>query len=94
VSAKPVYVIDAANFDTFAGFIEECNRSFIRSFGGEWNGNLDTFSVYLYWGDSAYTLVWKNSEKSRADLGHAAMENWLTRNSQRCHSSNAPSVLK
>jgi hypothetical protein len=71
MNEKPVYLIDAANFDTFAGFIEECNRSFIRPFGGEWGGNLDGFNDYLYWSKpkiSEYVLVWRGAEKSRQDF--------------------------
>lgn len=68
MSEKQVYVIDAANFDTFAGFVEGCNRSFIRSFSGEWHGNLDAFNDYLWWGDSDYVIVWKGAKKSRQDF--------------------------
>ncbi|MBN9119225.1 MAG: barstar family protein [Planctomycetes bacterium] len=91
---KPVYVIDGTNFGDFAGFIEECNRGFIRAFGGDWNGNLDAFNDYFYWGDGDYVLVWKNSGKSRTDLGHAAMADWLDGNSRRCHPLNVQSVLQ
>jgi hypothetical protein len=68
VSQKPEYVIDAANFDTFAGFVEECNRVFIRPFGGEWHGKLDAFNDYLWWGEGDYVIVWKGAEKSRQDF--------------------------
>jgi hypothetical protein len=91
---KPVYVIDGANFSDFAGFIEECNRGFIRAFGGEWHGSLDAFSDYFHWTDGDYVLIWKNSEKSRVDLGHAVMAAWLDGNSRRCHPSNVQSVLQ
>jgi hypothetical protein len=91
---KPVYVIDAANFDTFAGFVEECNRVFIRSFTGEWHGSLDAFNDYLWWGEGEYVIVWKGAEKSRRELGHPAMAGWLTANADRCHPSNVPGVLR
>ncbi len=65
----PTYVIDSLNFSTFEEFVEECNRGFIRSFGGEWHGNLDAFNDYFYWGDGDYILVWKNFERARAVLG-------------------------
>ena len=94
MAEKPVYVIDGANFSDFAGFIEECNRGFIRAFGGEWNGNLDAFSDYFNWGDGDYVVVWKNADKSRVDLGHPAMAAWLERNSRRCHPSNVQDVLQ
>ncbi len=69
MAEKPIYVIDTANFDSFEGFIEECNRSFIRKFGGEWKGNLDAFNDYFSWGEGDYVLVWKNFEKARSILG-------------------------
>jgi hypothetical protein len=65
---KPIYVIDGANFSDFAGFVEECNRGFIRHFGGQWNGNLNAFNDYFSWGDDEYVLVWKNVEKSRREI--------------------------
>ncbi len=82
---KPVYVIDGANFTNFDGFIEECNRGFIRetSGGGECGGNLDAFNDYLYWGPynggrrTPYVIVWRNSAKSRRELGHRALLRWL-----------------
>jgi hypothetical protein len=91
---KPAYVIDGSEFSDFAGFIEECNRGFIRRFGGEWNGNLDAFNDYLWWSEGNYLLVWKHSAKSRTELGHAAIASWLEGNSRRCHPSNVPSVLE
>jgi hypothetical protein len=94
VNPIPIYVIDGANFFNFADFIEECNRGFIRHFGGEWNGNLDAFNDYFHWGDGDYVLIWANSEKSRGELGHEAMANWLDENSRRCHPLNVPSVLE
>jgi hypothetical protein len=89
----PTYVIDGANFGDFTGFVAECNRAFVRAFGGEWGGNLDAFNDYLWWGDEEYTLVWRNAAKSRTDLGHAAMADWLEANSRVCHPTNRPSVV-
>lgn len=68
---KPVYVIDAANFDTYAGFVAECNRCFIHSFGGYWGGHLDGFNDFLWWSNPEipeYILVWRGTEKSRLDF--------------------------
>ncbi|MDY3555104.1 hypothetical protein R5W24_004239 [Gemmata sp. JC717] len=99
---KPTYVIDGANFSDFAGFIEECNRGFIRetSSGNECRGNLDAFNDYLHWGpynDGRWTptlIIWRNSAKSRVDLGYSATASWLEENSRRCHHLNVPSVLR
>jgi hypothetical protein len=89
---SPTYAIDGANFGDFAGFVAECNRGFIRSFGGEWSANLDAFNDYLWWGDGRYVLVWRNSAKSRADLGHPAMAAWLEANFRACHPTNRSDV--
>src|SRR4051794_20360874 len=86
MAEKPVYVIDGANFSDFDGFIEECNWNFIcaTSNGGWCGGNLDAFNDYLYWGPyndglrTPYVIVWRNSAKSRKELGHRALVRWLT----------------
>lgn len=66
---KPTYVIDGANFSNFAGFVEECNRAFIRGFGGEWNGNWNAFHDYFSWTDGEYVLVWKGIDRAEETLG-------------------------
>ncbi|HEY1187162.1 MAG TPA: hypothetical protein VGE74_05860 [Gemmata sp.] len=99
---KPTFVIDGANFRDFAGFIEECNRGFIRetSGGGECHGSVDALHDYLYWGPyngglwTPTVIVWRNATKSRIDLGHRAMASWLEENSRECHYSNVLSVLR
>jgi hypothetical protein len=52
------------------------------------------FNDYPWWGGGEYALVWRNSDKSRIDLGHQAMAAWLEENSRRCHVLNRPSVLQ
>lgn len=71
---KPVYVIDGANFSDFGGFIEECNRRFIRAFGGEWNGNWNAFNDYFSWTEGDYVLIWKQFERARAALGEVDLD--------------------
>ena len=91
MTEKPTYVIDGANFSTFEGFIEECNR-FIRatSGGGQCGGNLDALNDYLYWGPyndgrwTPYVIVWRNSAKSRRELGHRALLRWLAEHLREC----------
>lgn len=67
----PVFTIDGKNFSDFESFIDECNSSFIESFGGKWTGNLNALNDYLCWHDGPYVLQWKNSWKSRIDLGYS-----------------------
>ena len=90
--AQTVYEIDGANFSDFAGFITEFNRGFVSHVGGNWKGNLDAFNDYLSWADDRCTIHWLNADKSRADLGHSAMADWLTDNLTRCHPSNRDGV--
>jgi RNAse (barnase) inhibitor barstar len=71
MAEKPVYIIDGANFSNFEGFVEECNRGFIRAFGGEWSGNLNAFNDYFSWGEGDYIVVWKHFERARSSLGRA-----------------------
>jgi hypothetical protein len=67
---KPTYVIDGASFSDLDGFIEECNRSFIRGFGGEWNGlSWDAFHDYFSWTEGDYVLVWKRFDRAHDALG-------------------------
>lgn len=93
MAEKPVYVIDGENFSDFEGFIEECNRGFIRetSGGGECGGNLDAFNDYLWQALSTgrrrtgYVIVWRNAGKSRRELGHRALVRWLAESLRECH---------
>ena len=69
MAEKPIYVIDGANFSDFTSFVEECNRSFIRAFGGEWHGNWNAFNDYLSWHEGDYVLVWKQFDRACDALG-------------------------
>lgn len=91
---QTVFDIDGNSFDDFDGFICEFNRGFVTQVGGQWNGNLDAFNDYLSWADDRCTIRWRNSEKSRVDLGHAAMAKWLSGNLTHCHPTNRPSVQR
>ena len=91
MTEKRKYVIDGAKFDDFSGFIAEFNRMYVIKVGGLWNGNLDAFNDYLAW-DTSYVLKWRNSEKSRHDLGHKEMAIWLEGNLTTCHPLNQASV--
>ncbi|MDR2213054.1 MAG: hypothetical protein LBE21_05445 [Pseudomonadales bacterium] len=43
------YQIDCRQIRSYGDFIEACNKGFIESLGGKWNGNLDAFNDYLSW---------------------------------------------
>ncbi|MFN3151918.1 hypothetical protein [Bremerella sp.] len=89
---EQTFHIDGERFDDFPGFIAEFNRGFVSHVGGQWNGNMDAFNDYLYWGDQGSTIRWMHSNKSRDDLGHDAMAQWLAENLLRCHPANRSSV--
>jgi len=91
--ANFTFEIDGTDFSDFPGFIEEVNRTLSQVDGREnlWNGNLDALSDFPWAGG---TFRWNNSDKSRNDLGHAAMAAWLTKNLTYCHYTNRPGVQK
>ncbi|TWU59506.1 barstar family protein [Crateriforma conspicua] len=89
---RTTFEINGNSFQDFAGFVAEFNREFVTHVGGKWNGNLDAFNDYLSWTNAHSIIRWSNSAKSRNDLGHDAMADWLSDNLQKCHPSNRPSV--
>lgn len=91
---RRVYVIDGANFADFDGFIAEWNRVYFRDFGADWNGNLDSFNDCFHWGPAEYVVIWRAAGKSRRDLGHEAMAEWLRGNVLRCHPTNIDGVMR
>lgn len=89
---QAVFEIDGTAFEDFDGFIREFDRGFVSRVGGNWTGNLDAFNDYLSWADTPCAIRWRQSNKSRDSLGHAAMAEWLTGNLTRCHPANVESV--
>lgn len=91
--ARPVRVIDGANFADFEGFAREFSK-LLRDY--TWNGNLDAFTDILRGGfgtpENGWTLRWQNSELSRAALGYEATIRWLEQIHLTCHPSNRPDV--
>nr|WP_159063776.1 hypothetical protein [Thaumasiovibrio occultus] len=83
------YTIDCAQVMTFADFIEALNEGFVRSVGGEWNGNLDALNDYLFWPEVLpYTLELLGASQCRAALGYQATVQWLECLLTTCHPSN------
>ena len=76
MGTREIFEIDAKNFDDFEGFIREFNDQYVSKVGGDWSGNLDAFNDYLGWHVDPYVLRWRNSWKSRMDLGYGAMVIW------------------
>lgn len=70
-------IIDGNDFSTLNGFYDAAEQ--VLAYGLDWQAghNLDAFNDLLYGGFGVvapfekFTLVWKNSSKSRTDLGKA-----------------------
>jgi len=89
------FVIDGAQFEDLDGFYEEVSNKLID--GAYWGRNLDAFNDILYGdmgrvpgGDVEITLVWRNSARSRRDLGHAETARWLRAGLDRIHPRTVP----
>lgn len=69
---KPVLEIDGNDFADMAGFYREVSRVVLGNVDADWGRNLDAFNDILRGGfgspPGGFRLVWKNSDKSRADL--------------------------
>jgi len=67
--------INCSEISSFADFIEICNEGFIRTVGGEWNGNLDAFNDYLSWPEpTPYTLEIIGSTRCEEVLNYRESE--------------------
>ncbi len=91
---RPTLEIDGRRFSTLDGFYDEFTRSVIPSV--DWGRNLDALVDVLRGGmgapESGFILVWRNSGKSRTDLGHAETVRQLESRLAGCHPANRASV--
>ena len=75
--AKKTFVIDGNNFSDLEGFYTEVQKVLTDDFK-EFGRNLDAFNDILRGGFGKFgayeevKIVWKNSEKSKKDLGFSA----------------------
>ena len=86
------YVIDGNAFDGLESFYDHIGKLLCP--GHQWGGNLDAFNDILWGGWGAFDegepveLIWKNSAKSKEDLGAAVTIAWLEDGLDRIHPSN------
>jgi RNAse (barnase) inhibitor barstar len=90
------YVIDGAEFASLDGFYDHVGTAL--GLGHGWGRNLNAFNDVLAWPalgrGGRYDLVWRNSEISRALLGHDAMADWLEKQGRLCHPSSVANLVK
>ena len=86
------FVIDGGHFEDLDGFYAEVSKELLD--GAYWGRNLDAFDDILYGdmgqvpgGDIEITFVWRNSARSRRDLGAAETARWLRAGLDRIHPS-------
>jgi len=95
MKADEEYILDLGDVESFEDFIEKCNKGFIESVGGKWNGSLDAFNDYLSWPEpNPYTLVLLGENSCRKALGHAAAAKRLSAILETCHPENRKIVSK
>ncbi len=63
------YVVDVTNAKSWESFIAAFNEGFVHRVAGDWKGNLDAFSDYLYWPEEhPYRLVIRGWHQSAAAI--------------------------
>lgn len=71
-----IFIIDGVKFSDFKGFCKEFSDK-VLSGTYEWHGNLDALNDILFGGfgdietEEQFTIVWRNSAKSKVDLGYS-----------------------
>jgi RNAse (barnase) inhibitor barstar len=91
-------ILDGNNFSTLEGFYNEVDKIFTRDLTWDTGHNLDAFNDILRGGFGVHEygepldLIWKNSSKSRDDLGYIeTIKDW-ERKLTRCHPENVEIV--
>ncbi len=89
------FIIDGEKFTTLEGFYDEFTSVVLP--GVEWGKNLDAFDDVLSGGIGQFaagdTIVWKNSQLSRARLGYNETIRQLERQLTESDSSQHESIL-
>ena len=92
-------ILNGNNFSSLVGFYDEINNKLTKDLGWDTGKNLDAFNDILRGGfgvfdyEEAIKLVWKNSEKSKVDLGFLETIRYFEKGLEICHPTNS-STLK
>lgn len=95
---KVTYIINGDHFDDLEGFYDEITR--VLTQGQKWGKNLDAFNDILVGGfgsmdcNEEFLLIWKASDKSKADLRYEETIKQLQKRLERCHESNRLKVKR
>ena len=90
------FEIDGKRFSTLDAFYDEFTRVVIPDV--DWGHNLDALNDVLRGGmgtpEGGFILVWRNSDKSRRDLGYAETVRQLESRLGKCHPLNRAIVAR
>lgn len=96
---KKIFIIDGNNFKILDGFYDEVQKEVTANFK-EIGRNLDALNDILRGGFGKFEygepikILWKNSEKSKKDLGFPETIKYFEAKLKKCHPSNKESVQK
>ncbi|MED4697187.1 barstar family protein [Peribacillus frigoritolerans] len=94
-----VFIIDGDKFSNFKGFCKEFS-DIVLSGKYKWRGNLDAFNDILFGGfgdietEEQFTIIWRNSAKSKVDLGYSETIVKLNEILKNCQHSNEEKVIQ
>lgn len=92
--------IDGKNFSNLEEFYDEVEAKLTKDLDWKIGRNLDAYNDVLRGGfgvhkyEEKIKITWKNSAKSKADLGQDATIDYLYDILEKCHPSNRSSVKK
>ena len=95
---KKEILLDGNRFSTLAEFYDEVEEKLTKSLDWKIGRNLDAYNDVLRGGfgvhdyEEPLKLVWKNSGKSKVDLGYTETINHFGKLLQSCHPSNIHGV--
>lgn len=96
---QKIFIIDGNNFKTLDEFYDEVQKELTNNFK-EFGRNLDAFNDILRgdFGKFEYgepiKIVWKNSEKTKKELGFPETIKYIKTKLKECHPSNKEFVKK
>jgi RNAse (barnase) inhibitor barstar len=95
-----IIVLDGNQFHDLASFYDEVERTMTKDLGWDFGRNLDAFNDLLRGGFGVYDyeepvrLLWRRSDKSRADLGWEETVKYLQAQPATRHPANIVLVQK